>query len=107
MGSHIFRVWLLILTKFQPKKIRVLQRIIKSMQKVWHFQQECFLSYTSATVLQQKLLIVLRKNYQCLGITCEDIGGLWDKKEGTTDPQEYYPGAEPCTTDYGDYVAGN
>jgi len=55
----------------------------------------------------EEFLVVLRKNYQCLGITCEDVGGLWDKKEGTTDPQEYYPGAEPCTTDYGDYVAGN
>jgi len=55
----------------------------------------------------EEFLVVLRKNYQCLGITCEDVGGLWDKKEGSTDPQEYYPGAEPCTTDYGDYVAGN
>jgi len=48
----------------------------------------------------EDFLGVLRKNYQCLGVTCEDVGGLWDKGA-------YIAGAEPCVTMYGDYVAGN
>ena len=31
-------------------------------------------------------------NYQCLGVTCADIGGLWD--EGN---QKYFDGAGPCS----------
>jgi len=41
---------------------------------------------------------VIRAEYQCLGIVCEDVGGLWN---GTA----YYPGAEPCMTMYGDYFS--
>jgi len=48
----------------------------------------------------EDFLGVLRKNYQCLGVTCEDVGGLWDG-------EKYYAGAGPCVTMYGDYVAGN
>jgi len=43
-------------------------------------------------------LAVLRSEYQCLGITCEDVGGLWDG-------ESYYAGAGPCVTNYGDYLA--
>jgi len=52
----------------------------------------------------EAFLGVLRKNYQCLGITCEDVGGLWND-----DPEvlDYYTGAEPCVTMYGEYLAGN
>jgi len=57
----------------------------------------------------ENFLGVLRKNYQCLGITCEDVGGLWNSKKDDPEPKtpEYYPGAQPCVTEYGTYVAGN
>ena len=32
--------------------------------------------------------------YPRLGITCDDVGGLWNKAE-----KKYYPGMEPCITD--------
>jgi hypothetical protein len=31
------------------------------------------------------------KNYGCLNLTCEEIGGLYD-----IDLESYFPGAEPC-----------
>jgi len=31
------------------------------------------------------------RNYKCMGITCEDIGGLWDSTQN-----KYMPGASPC-----------
>ena len=34
----------------------------------------------------------LRNNYDCLGITCEDVGGYWDSRG-------YYEDAEPCQRD--------
>jgi len=33
----------------------------------------------------------LEKNYKCLRITCEDVGGLWDDSS-----KKYKTGAEPC-----------
>jgi hypothetical protein len=36
----------------------------------------------------------LEKHYECLGITCKDIGGLWDAKS-----HSYFEGAEPCHFD--------
>lgn len=33
----------------------------------------------------------LEKNYKKMGITCDDVGGLWD-----TASNDYYPGASPC-----------
>ena len=36
---------------------------------------------------------VLEKNYKCIGVTCEMIGGLHNKKTGKP-----YPGAEACVT---------
>lgn len=36
----------------------------------------------------------LEKHYNCLGITCKDVGGLWDEKA-----RDYYEGAEPCHFD--------
>jgi len=35
--------------------------------------------------------MALEKNYACLGITCEDVGGIIDTSTGN-----YYPNAEPC-----------
>ena len=34
----------------------------------------------------------LEANYQCLGISCTDVGGIWSSKEGG-----YYDGAVPCS----------
>ena len=31
------------------------------------------------------------RNYECLGITCTDVGGIWDDASGV-----YISGAEPC-----------
>jgi len=42
------------------------------------------------------VLAAIRSEYQCLGITCEDVGGLWDGLK-------YYADAQPCVTNYGDY----
>ena len=36
------------------------------------------------------------RNYRCLGITCEEVGGFWRESKG-----EYHFGAEPCVTDTG------
>jgi len=33
------------------------------------------------------------RNYECLGITCEDVGGLWDSATGA-----YRQGASPCAS---------
>lgn len=30
-------------------------------------------------------------HYDCMGVTCKDVGGLWDKDSG-----RYFTGAEPC-----------
>jgi len=46
-------------------------------------------------------IAVLRSEYQCLGITCEDVGGLLAGEYGTGD---YEDGAAPCVTEYGDHV---
>lgn len=35
----------------------------------------------------------LERHYECLGVTCEQVGGLWDKEAGT-----YYEGASPCSS---------
>jgi hypothetical protein len=35
----------------------------------------------------------LQVHYPCLGLTCEDVGGLWNELEGA-----YYSGFEPCGT---------
>jgi hypothetical protein len=32
------------------------------------------------------------ETYECLGITCADVGGYWDVGN-----QNYHPGAEPCS----------
>jgi hypothetical protein len=36
----------------------------------------------------------LEKHYACLGITCKDVGGLWDAVS-----HDYFEGAEPCHFD--------
>lgn len=36
----------------------------------------------------------LEKHYACLGITCKDVGGLWDATS-----HSYFEGAEPCHFD--------
>jgi hypothetical protein len=36
----------------------------------------------------------LEKHYACLGITCKDVGGLWDAKS-----HGYFEGVEPCHFD--------
>ena len=33
----------------------------------------------------------LERNYQCMGITCAEVGGLWDSVE-----EKYFPQSEPC-----------
>jgi hypothetical protein len=38
-----------------------------------------------------KVKAALERNYACLRITCEDVGGLYDAKR-----KKYFPGAEPC-----------
>ena len=39
-----------------------------------------------------KVKSTLEDSYSCLGVTCADIGGLWDKGN-----QKYYDGAGPCS----------
>ena len=39
----------------------------------------------------QTVKVALESTYECLGIKCEDVGGLYINKEG-----EYLEGAEPC-----------
>jgi len=34
---------------------------------------------------------VLERNYECMGISCQEVGGIWDGGF-----QDYKPGAEPC-----------
>jgi len=41
---------------------------------------------------------IIRAEYPCLCITCEDVGGLWDGAA-------YYPGAAPCVTNFGGFTA--
>jgi hypothetical protein len=33
----------------------------------------------------------LERNYNCMGVTCEEVGGIWDDRY-----QNYKPGAQPC-----------
>jgi len=35
--------------------------------------------------------LAFEDHYECMGITCDDVGGLWNKATDT-----YYEGAEPC-----------
>lgn len=44
--------------------------------------------------------LALESSYKCIGITCQDVGGLWDNKLG-----QYYEGASPCTDDGGDSLS--
>eukprot|EP00547_Thalassionema_nitzschioides_P006806 CAMPEP_0194220500 /NCGR_PEP_ID=MMETSP0156-20130528/28550_1 /TAXON_ID=33649 /ORGANISM="Thalassionema nitzschioides, Strain L26-B" /LENGTH=577 /DNA_ID=CAMNT_0038950565 /DNA_START=30 /DNA_END=1763 /DNA_ORIENTATION=+ len=39
----------------------------------------------------QSVKKALERNYECLGITCVDVGGLWDQSRAT-----YMDGATPC-----------
>eukprot|EP00965_Chrysotila_dentata_P153624 5077444-Pleurochrysis_carterae.AAC.1 len=32
------------------------------------------------------------RNYECMGITCAEVGGLWDLSGS-----RYFPGATPCS----------
>ena len=36
---------------------------------------------------------VLEKHYECMGITCEQVGGLWD-----AETMSYFSGASPCSS---------
>jgi len=60
------------------------------------FQLEVGNQWGSGTFLD--FMNIIRAEYPCLCITCEDVGGLWDGAA-------YYPGAEPCVTNYGSYSA--
>jgi hypothetical protein len=40
--------------------------------------------------------------YECLGVRCQDVGGLWDTETG-----DYYPGAAPCGSSSSSSSAAN
>jgi len=47
----------------------------------------------------QAVKAAFERNYPCLGISCEDVGGLWNERSGS-----YYPGAEACQNPSGGQV---
>merc|ERR1719469_1304037 len=86
-------------TGMLPQLYKCNRAAAKTVDKTFQLvKNNCF----SSTI--EEFLAVLRAEYQCLGITCEDVGGLWDDKDGV-EPGEYYAGAEPCVTEYGPYLA--
>eukprot|EP00310_Coccolithus_braarudii_P022100 CAMPEP_0183356368 /NCGR_PEP_ID=MMETSP0164_2-20130417/44156_1 /TAXON_ID=221442 /ORGANISM="Coccolithus pelagicus ssp braarudi, Strain PLY182g" /LENGTH=84 /DNA_ID=CAMNT_0025529763 /DNA_START=16 /DNA_END=266 /DNA_ORIENTATION=- len=40
-------------------------------------------------------------NYDCLGVACSDIGGIWSSTQG-----KYYANAEPCADEPYESIAG-
>jgi len=45
----------------------------------------------------QEVKRAFENNYECLGITCEDIGGLLDRSARGKQDQQYFKGAQPCS----------
>ena len=50
---------------------------------------------------QQKVKLAIERNYDCLQITCAEVGGVWDDRTGS-----YYEGAAPCDDTPFEAIAG-
>ena len=55
----------------------------------------------SATTDWMAVKMAFERNYECMGITCKDVGGYWDDAIG-----DYFSGAAPCADEPLSSIAG-
>lgn len=63
------------------------------IEKALHFEKG---KSALKTTKYKQVKEALERNYDCLGITCKDVGGLINDPEETDLERKYMPGAIPC-----------